>query len=488
MLRVVRVPETGRYSNEFTQTLLSGGKTWFFQPLIGPFASNSGSVSIPSLVTEIDGIIGKASEKDVVGDRAVSHHQVSGQISFSPLLRGKVTSTSQFQKYSLTMTGGGTATYTHAVLPGESVVLPVDTAAKLYYFCARFDSASRSWVAGMGSVRKTDQVFSGTLTSYQLSTSGKQRRKKSLSYTSLDVFLSLPIADMSTISYVNINLLSPTSCYLSDAAIEAIVGISTDSFQSRFVPDEIPEQPFVWSDLCQSCIDQLRFTNVNTLSYVSELREIKSLGEALIGAISKNPKKIAQGYLAFHYGATLTVKDTQALAQAIIDAKKSIKDLQPWRTTQGSRTFTGTYGPFSYTDTYHYKVSTTPQDLVGMEAVRLLDSWGFYPTPQRLWDMVPLSFVLDWFVKISDFLGRCDSDMLRGFYNVLAVCWSRKVVVDLPVSLLFGEDLNVSGSILVTSYNRVTSKKLHPIAFRIERAGEFHNYLEGLALIIARKN
>jgi hypothetical protein len=61
------------------------------------------------------------------------------------------------------------------------------------------------------------------------------------------------------------------------------------------------------------------------------------------------------------------------------------------------------------------------------ELLRSLDTYGLTPDFYVIWDMIPFSFMVDWFVPIGDMLGVEDvnSKFLSGeFYKIEDMCWS----------------------------------------------------------------
>jgi hypothetical protein len=240
----------------------------------------------------------------------------------------------------------------------------------------------------------------------------------------------------------------------------------------------------MWGDLCQGCIDSMRAVDVNSLSFISELRDIASLIPKFSGW--RSPKTWASVFLAYKYGITLTMSDIKALAQGIKTARAAAKAASPIRELYSFSRNTVVHRGTTYYDEYHYKVIASAYPGEVLDVIRSLDAWGLYPTPVRLWDMVPLSFVVDWVFNLSSLLERCDSRVLAQYYAVHEVCRSRKVSFNLPISQL-SLGSTVSGTIVVSWYDREIKEKLDLPSPRIDQPGEFHNYAELTALIIALK-
>lgn len=58
-----------------------------------------------------------------------------------------------------------------------------------------------------------------------------------------------------------------------------------------------------------------------------------------------------------------------------------------------------------------------------------LDKLGVNWNPEIIWDLIPFSFVVDWFVGIGDWLGSLKRSNLNSAVTILDLCYSNKTVV-----------------------------------------------------------
>lgn len=460
--------------------------------LFGPFPLGSIDDVSPELISQIDGFITE-SPKNEFGDRSCNHRNVIGDVKFAPFQAGSGSVVDNLFVHKWIKTSPTASTdYTHILSAEETFLFRTPNAPEFgdgkvivlakNYGEGRFICGTAAW--------NTGGTFSASLTRYRIRSLDFKTRSQNFSLSGMteDTLRDLPWSEITTGLYAATGVI-PLSINISVEEIErTLLGIHQRAYEDGFLPAIIPCKDGVYGDLAQECIDQTRSVDTNTLSFVSELREIaKLLPELPIGQKALNPKTWASAYLALQYGLKLTAMDIRSLGGAIIEARAQsqfYKDAH--QILYASSHDGGLLSGMAYNDTYHYKVIVEPLDGPGMEAVRLLDQWGFYPTPARLWDMIPFSFVVDWFVKVGNFLDSVDLDLISKYYRVLEVCWSRKVELDYPVSKLFPQHF-ASGTISLVWYVRSLSKELHPLQFRIEKAGEFRNWAEGLALIIVNK-
>jgi hypothetical protein len=57
----------------------------------------------------------------------------------------------------------------------------------------------------------------------------------------------------------------------------------------------------------------------------------------------------------------------------------------------------------------------------------ILDLLGLKVNASVIWEAIPFSFVVDWFVGVDDFLSQFDTDYLEAQVTILDFCYSFKV-------------------------------------------------------------
>lgn len=485
MLTITQHPNSHYYCTANIQTSYYG-KSESFKPLIGPFSPYTATMSLPALVYKKDGWISKQGKMNIVGDRPCDHRQISGDISIVPFRTYPYETTEVFFDYRYFEYGTKKAVFTH-VIPPDGYLYTVSNLVTPHapsHYVVR-STSSGIWTVGVG--QYNTGVFRGYMTTFIL-VGIRKFRYRSWTATTFDQFVECTHYS-GTYPSNYYTTYTPNNVSIPEGIIDRTFRTFKNFHKNwAWLPDAVEEVPHVWSDCVQECVDQARYVEVNTLSYVNELRDVtKMIPKLPLGKKAFSPKAWASAYLCLRYGFNLTVKDTVALRDGIVSAyQDSLKAKKMWSDSYAHRTSNTMLGVYPAFDNYRYKVSYSPIPNQLMEGVRLLDNWGLYPTLARDWDMIPASFVLDWFVKIQAYLAQLDTAMLIPYYEVLGVCWSRKVSVDVPASKVMLSEL-VVGQIRQTHYQRGIRKTLHPLDFRIERAGEFRNYWEALAMIVVSK-
>jgi hypothetical protein len=101
----------------------------------------------------------------------------------------------------------------------------------------------------------------------------------------------------------------------------------------------------------------------------------------------------------------------------------------------------------------HLRVSTiyvAPDSYSGiMTAVENLMRWDVWPTLENTWDAIPLSFVVDWFLPVSDLLGQIDAAVEAPYLKCLSQYFSDRLEVRFSLPPTLG-----SGVVQLVRYTR----------------------------------
>lgn len=164
------------------------------------------------------------------------------------------------------------------------------------------------------------------------------------------------------------------------------------------------------SDAFQS----IRLASFNGLAFTRDTSRLIRDTSRLIRDIRKvrhDPRRLGSIWLSYRYGHRLYYSDCQKLRKGLEDVRK-VKPIRfRGRHTEVLTLLPGTETTITYNFTlYASSFSTTDLDLGS--TIRSLDFW---PSAENLWDLVPYSFVCDWFVNLTDICKRYDmrQDILR---------------------------------------------------------------------------
>lgn len=166
-------------------------------------------------------------------------------------------------------------------------------------------------------------------------------------------------------------------------------------------------------DLSRDASQSIRICDINGIAYLKDFVEVASLAKSLLAvtglnAVSQVPKVVSSLYLAVHYGVRLTLRDTEELAEGIdnIDFEHSYQSLGAQKTIQlelPGRSDT----LVNCTQRLSGKIRNfTEEQLYFLDklkkARRALFELDLAPTVSNIWDLIPFSFLVDWFIPIGD--------------------------------------------------------------------------------------
>jgi hypothetical protein len=134
------------------------------------------------------------------------------------------------------------------------------------------------------------------------------------------------------------------------------------------------------------------------------------------------------------------------------------------------------------------KIAINPANQALSQFSERLRNIGFFPSVDNIYELIPYSFVLDWFIDVGGFLEAVDSRVRVATLPVVYATTSSKVVIRpiIPKSLM---DKGLVGTVQIILYDRAVSHEAPRPTLNFEVSNELPNHwLEAGALIItARK-
>lgn len=263
-------------------------------------------------------------------------------------------------------------------------------------------------------------------------------------------------------------------------------------------PKDISSRPFApysppsseeFGAVCQRAVDNINYVSINTAAYLKDLKDFGSELEAIKRLVRnpKNPKSWASLFLNSQYGSRLTISDTFELINAMIRTAKQMNRgmrKKKWNTCRARIASTTTYFGTSCTRQINYKVYYKPYDSGIKSYVQKLAQWDLLPTFGNLWDFLPYSFVVDWFIDIGGLLESIDTAVQAETLDVVGVLWSTK---DTILKDGYSTETNEVLYQSLTIYKRQWSRTLHPIPLHTGVSdGYLHNIPQLLAIIVQK--
>lgn len=206
------------------------------------------------------------------------------------------------------------------------------------------------------------------------------------------------------------------------------VRLSSPSNQWRDYFPELTSNIINWNALAGEAYEELGFFEGNGIAYTADVARMgKSVKQTLatLRRMSRGKAKAAASlFLSFHYGYSLFLKDTQEL----YDSLGRIDFLSRCQAHCSVDTIQGSHVECRYQCWYH------PWEQVRSLLRQLLEASDISLEASNLWDLIPFSFVVDWFTNVGDILESFDNYMsLEQYHRV--VCSSRSIKATRELSL-----------------------------------------------------
>lgn len=208
-------------------------------------------------------------------------------------------------------------------------------------------------------------------------------------------------------------------------------------------------------------VSRLSLPDVNNVENLKDFKNLKELLPPLSKLIKKhNLKSLADFYLWYHYGAAPMIGDLESYISLF---KKIISGIG-----NDYQTINLSYG---YS---RYKI------IIDNYNAGVLQSLGLSLNLSNTWDCIPLSFVVDWFVKVGDVLSSIDSADITAQLKVQQVVssYKRKGVLLMP---------RLIGSVLFSYYERRLSTHIPQSVVRLHAGDPSKHLLDASSLYLSKK-
>lgn len=298
-------------------------------------------------------------------------------------------------------------------------------------------------------------------------------------------------------------------------ALSIAVGKTLSTMQELIWAPEVD-----WGQLAVECAAQLKVVDENVLLLFIDVADYKNFRlvwktmlngqfwkESILPAVSRAWSALGSGrflktqdvreifrpgastYLSGKYGVMPSVSDIGRLYSGVCNISTAFRQKQRIH----SRRVTSIDVPDSLSATHTavltVQCSKYPSDLVGkaMEFISMCKSWGLYPEAQNLWDIIPFSFVVDWFVQIGDYFETVqDAYNIRDYFPIEYAILSQKVAVGKSITSILPQYV-ATGEVQFSYYTRGISRELPLPTPSLEAEFRAQNHgFEALALWIQR--
>lgn len=250
------------------------------------------------------------------------------------------------------------------------------------------------------------------------------------------------------------------------------------TFENWMPTTEPDDDPYLLGDATQKAADGARYFDGNTAVYLAELVKLRESLADLKRLLSGNVtlKSLSSLYLQGQYGLRLTLLDTWELGKSLARAFDAVGVPKLFSVTRGRETSEGT-GHVAGCKLYY-----DPNTANGFaRTVKGLMDWDLFPAFTNIWDIIPYSFVVDWFADVEGFLSAYDTHTYLSVLNVFSALYTYKKVwrAYFPGCALCGD-----GGVTVSHFRRWSTPKLIEPTPHFSGGQPLSHIPEGAALII----
>lgn len=244
----------------------------------------------------------------------------------------------------------------------------------------------------------------------------------------------------------------------------------------EFLSVELPSL----GDMSYNCVSQLEQFTGNNVGLARDLIALRTEVVDVLRLIMgwRNPKNWASLFLSAKYGIPLTIKDIRKLIDVLVSFQKDteerrVSSSKSW--SRGSITYLSRYGIYVKRRYGYWK-------LIGS----YLEEFHIIPDYSDLWDLVPFSFVVDWFKDVGGLLENIDTVDDLSHFDILGSMFSEKITTGVNADKLGYP--GYSGQILLTKYIRTMSSSACPPSIQMsdKPLSTFDHWIEGAALILQK--
>lgn len=265
------------------------------------------------------------------------------------------------------------------------------------------------------------------------------------------------------------------------------------SWYRKFTNELVHSKPTLpdiqsYGDLVQVACENVNPNTINAIAFIRDLKDIKTLVPKL-----KELQKVsthASNYLGVEYGILPTIDDLKTIWDSF--TTKYYYDRNGFQRVSAydvankldSSTVSGVQVTTRQVHDRRVHLAIDTND-TGLDALtERMRKLGVFPSLTNLWDLIPLSFVLDWFIDVGAVLERLDTHhQLHNLVIKYTILSDKHQTFTSAVSLTDGIFLDMESK----SYRRTVSTNVpQPKIFKENRVTAQNHWVEGSALILAR--
>lgn len=319
---------------------------------------------------------------------------------------------------------------------------------------------------------------------------------KDIYHMPLDTLIGRPTAAGSLLNYYSYGTADYAYAVFSNPDTSILptmrrVMSAVSSVVNGLVLTKCPIEDYDYGTLAMEAVDSSRVNKVNMLEFISDLRHPSTMIPKLknLRNLPTDPKllrslrNVSHEYLTLHYGVLPTVDDVKTIYEA---ARKCAQyyDRNGYIVHTAGRTASQSTATADWNVTQRIKLATATFESMFDSVIQGFDNLGVLPTYENIWDLIPYSFVVDWYVNVGAFLEDYDNLFRLDRLNVKYVTMSKKTTA---THTIVDRASGLNASVSVVQYHRwVTRQCPVPKLTFSETSQTTNHWLESGALLITR--
>lgn len=247
--------------------------------------------------------------------------------------------------------------------------------------------------------------------------------------------------------------------------------------------DKYPIEDVDYGDLAMEASSKVLAIKTNMIAFLNDFRHPADMIPKLNNL--KSLRGLSNDYLTVKYGILPTISDLEKIKQAF-------SRMGPYIDKNGFSTYSaGSIRDFEdecfhFQLVQHIKLAIGDEDSLFEDLISRLDKIGLWPTLNNVWDLIPYTFIVDWFVDVGNLLQRMDASSRIGRYNIQYATMSRKAIVNGFVTAESAKYPFV-GRVTWVQYHRWVSDQCPTPPLSLKSSfTDFNHWLESGALITQR--
>lgn len=219
-----------------------------------------------------------------------------------------------------------------------------------------------------------------------------------------------------TPSYTTFSLpsYSPSEYALYKGARDLVLGMPRFS-----IPAELEKQ------LYAECVEGQNCFTSNGIAFAQDIGKVGDSIRTLLATVANptSPKQWASMWLSMRFSDRLTYQDSKELLEAIRGQLGRLAVNMSYKETHAHTTYdfspSASHRISSYSISSNARLRCDNESYSGlMSAVKKMMEWDVWPSLENTWDMIPLSFVADWFLNLSTILTNVDRLVYEQYLRV----------------------------------------------------------------------